>query len=452
MYTIKIMNKNNINLFKIAALFIFFIGLFLSSSYSTDKIPTPVTDGILQQLGLDRNFHRCISVADGDTLTIEDIGTVRFVGIDTPEKNHPKLPVQFMSKEASEFTRKLCLGKKIRLEYDSYDEDKRGKYGRVLGYLYLEDGTFVQEELLKRGYAIAYTKYPLDEKRKQFFLKIEHEAKDKGIGLWHDNGLSEVKWLLKQNYPMMQIAHIGKNQFALRYWKYVVKPIQLKQLESNAAQLYSWIYELSSGDLDKELLQSGYRKDSDYISNKGDLFLFGMAHKKWGILYKNYVFPRVLPGTLDQKFKQLLGIIIEKNEDTKKHLFAQYGFRLLDENYPNPPPHIHNDVDCPNLSNSGSKASVICWDQAGQFIGQKVTVTGRVVRTFKNDKVCFLNFHNNFTKYMSVVLFSSKFKYFQPNPEQYYLDKTVQVSGKIKEYEGKPEIILNKKSEINVID
>jgi endonuclease YncB( thermonuclease family) len=40
----------------------------------------------------------------------------------------------------------------------------------VLGYVYLEGGTFLQEELIRSGYAIAHTKYPLDEGKKSQLL------------------------------------------------------------------------------------------------------------------------------------------------------------------------------------------------------------------------------------------------------------------------------------------
>ncbi|EFK10609.1 nuclease-like protein, partial [delta proteobacterium NaphS2] len=129
----------------------------------------PVTDKLLRKLHLDRRFHKCIAVADGDTITLESLGTVRFIGVDTPEKNHPMLPAQFMAKEAGALTRKLCLGKNIRLEYDGFDEDKRGNYGRILAYPYLEEGKLLQQQLLLDGYAICYTKYPFDRKRKQQF-------------------------------------------------------------------------------------------------------------------------------------------------------------------------------------------------------------------------------------------------------------------------------------------
>ena len=53
---------------------------------------------------------------------------------------------------------------------------------------------------------------------------------------------------------------------------------------------------------------------------------------------------------------------------------------------------------------------------------------------------------------MSIVLFASKFKYFPENPDKYYLNKTIHVVGKIKEYKGKPEIILKKLDQILIVD
>ena len=55
----------------------------------------PVTDKLLKELHLDRHFHKCIAVADGDTITLEDLGTVRFIGVDTPEKkpSHASCPI-----------------------------------------------------------------------------------------------------------------------------------------------------------------------------------------------------------------------------------------------------------------------------------------------------------------------------------------------------------------------
>jgi hypothetical protein len=296
---------------------------------------------------------------------------------------------------------------------------------------------------------IAYTKYPLDKHRKQHFLKIEQEAKKRGVGLWDNNGLSEINWILNRNYHMIQARYIGNEQWELGYWKYIIGAVHFNEIEANVTKLYSWIYELSSMDLHQQLIQTGYKQNHSIAVNQNSFFIVGMAHKKWGILYENHVLPRVHPGELDNECRQL-NDIINKNDQTIA--LVNRGYRLIHTNYPDPPIPIHKDTDCPNLIGQDLSTPVICWDQASQFIGQTITVTGLVTRTFKNDKVCFLNFHNNFTKYMSIVIFSNNFKYLANKPETYYQDKTIYVTGKIKEYKGKPEIILSKPSQIRTID
>ena len=52
----------------------------------------------------------------------------------------------------------MVEGKEVRLEYDW---QKRDKYDRLLAYVYLKDGTFLNAEIVKQGYGHAYTKFPL---------------------------------------------------------------------------------------------------------------------------------------------------------------------------------------------------------------------------------------------------------------------------------------------------
>jgi len=120
-------------------------------------------------------------VVDGDTLLLENGERVRLIGVDTPETVHPKKPVQHFGKEASKFTKEMVEGKRVRLEYD---ETSRDKYGRLLVYVFLEDGIFLNAEIIKQGYGFAYTKFPfkyLDE-----FRQHEREARESKRGLWQD--------------------------------------------------------------------------------------------------------------------------------------------------------------------------------------------------------------------------------------------------------------------------
>jgi micrococcal nuclease len=120
-----------------------------------------------------------VRVVDGDTVVLEEIGTVRLIGIDTPETVDPRVPVQAFGMEASAHLSRLLTGQRVRLEYDQQRQDK---YGRTLAYLHLPNGTFVNLEMVRQGYAHAYVKYPFQ--LMEFFRDAEREARAAGRGLW----------------------------------------------------------------------------------------------------------------------------------------------------------------------------------------------------------------------------------------------------------------------------
>ncbi len=106
--------------------------------------------------------------------------TVRYVGVDTPEIHHPMIGVERAGKEASEANRKLVDGKTVRLEFDVQEQDR---YGRLLAYVYLEEGTFVNAWLVQHGYAAVMT-VPPNVKHQELFLRLQREAREEGRGLW----------------------------------------------------------------------------------------------------------------------------------------------------------------------------------------------------------------------------------------------------------------------------
>ena len=124
----------------------------------------------------------CIRAIDGDTIIVDIAGVkerVRLIGVDTPETKHPRKPVQHFGKEAYNFTWRMAEGKKVRLEFD---QNQRDKYKRLLAYVYLEDGTFLNAEIVKQGYGHAYTKFPF--KYMHEFRQYEREARMRKRGLW----------------------------------------------------------------------------------------------------------------------------------------------------------------------------------------------------------------------------------------------------------------------------
>jgi len=125
-------------------------------------------------------------VVDGDTFEVENGAKVRMIGVDTPESVKPNHPVEPYGKEASNFTKRLLTGKEVTLKFDVEPKDR---YGRWLAYVYLQDGTFVNELLVREGYAQVMT-IPPNVAHQELFLQAQREARENNRGLW---GLQESK-------------------------------------------------------------------------------------------------------------------------------------------------------------------------------------------------------------------------------------------------------------------
>jgi len=110
------------------------------------------------------------------------------------------------------------------------------------------------------------------------------------------------------------------------------------------------------------------------------------------------------------------------------------------------------DTIITEVSKTDKAVKAISWRDAGKYYGQTETVEGKIVASNNTGKVCFLNFHKDWRRYFTAVIFASDFSKFPAHPEEYYLNRTVRVKGLIKEYRGKPEIILKSPSQIEVID
>lgn len=130
-----------------------------------------------------QNLIEVKKVVDGDTIIIAGDATVRYTGIDTPETVDPRRPVGCYGKEASHINKQLVNGKMVRLEKDISETDK---YGRLLRYIFVstENGElFVNDYLVRQGYAKSNS-YPPDIKYQQQFVEAQQEAMANNRGLW----------------------------------------------------------------------------------------------------------------------------------------------------------------------------------------------------------------------------------------------------------------------------
>ncbi len=123
------------------------------------------------------NFVKVVKVIDGDTIELENNIRLRYIGINTPETFNKS---DCFGIESFKKNKELVEGKFVYIKKDISETDK---YGRLLRYVYLQDGTFVNELLVKEGYAYA-TSYPPDIEHQKLFIKAQQYAKKNKLGLW----------------------------------------------------------------------------------------------------------------------------------------------------------------------------------------------------------------------------------------------------------------------------
>lgn len=147
---------------------------------SCDPSPQPP-----QQDGEGQTWYSISKFVDGDTFWVDDGSEkglkIRLIGIDSPEpRSVYGRPPEPFGTEASQVMEDLIRGHRVRLEYDL---DPYDRYGRTLAYVHLDDGTFVNAEMVRLGYAEVKT-YPPNVKYQDMFYELQVEAREAGRGMW----------------------------------------------------------------------------------------------------------------------------------------------------------------------------------------------------------------------------------------------------------------------------
>ena len=122
-------------------------------------------------------------VVDGDTFVARVNGRrerVRVIGVDTPESVDPNRPDEPFGEEASDFAKHYLDGETVRM---AGDVEPRDRYGRMLAYVWLADGTFWNALLAAEGYAQQLT-IPPNVTYADLFRRLVGEARRGNRGLW----------------------------------------------------------------------------------------------------------------------------------------------------------------------------------------------------------------------------------------------------------------------------
>jgi micrococcal nuclease len=80
----------------------------------------------------------------------------------------------------------MVKGKLVRLEFDPFSSrrsDGKDGYSRTLAYVFLQDGTHLNAEIIWQGYGFAVSSTPPLQYQNEF-RRLEQEAREQRRGLW----------------------------------------------------------------------------------------------------------------------------------------------------------------------------------------------------------------------------------------------------------------------------
>lgn len=136
-----------------------------------------------QGLGINQRASCTIThVSDGDSVVCDPIGRVRLLLIDAPE-----LAAGDIGRDSRrELLEIMPVGTEVVAETDVRVTDQ---FGRVLAYLFLADGSMVNEQMVESGYATALV-YPPNVKYVERIRGAVESARRAKRGLWASGGFN----------------------------------------------------------------------------------------------------------------------------------------------------------------------------------------------------------------------------------------------------------------------
>ena len=165
-------------------------------AYATITIVVKEKEEWQPEYGIKYEIH-VTNVIDGDTFDAifpnGSIERVRLLGVDCPEKtasgNKPNeydgitnlTCLAYWGIKAKDFATSWLQGKDVYIEFDSIAGFK-GYYGRWLCYVYTQNNTDFNAELVRRGLARVYTEGECS--KENYYLTLQQQAMNSSIGLW----------------------------------------------------------------------------------------------------------------------------------------------------------------------------------------------------------------------------------------------------------------------------
>lgn len=192
-FVILVSMKRTIILSLVVGLIAIFNGWIANTISPAFRLPDSVAEDVVNKIdSLDNDLNPQVTiedkalvkrVIDGDTIEVEfsggELALVRYIGVDTPERERETTPAECFYNEAAKRNAELVEGHEVRLVKDVSETDQ---YGRLLRYVYVGDD-LINLRLLREGYARPVT-FPPDVARVEEFKVAAEQARLGGVGLW----------------------------------------------------------------------------------------------------------------------------------------------------------------------------------------------------------------------------------------------------------------------------
>ncbi len=153
---------------------------------------------------LDRQTVVVREALTGDSVRLEGGKTLKYIGVQSPPLQSIVPLVREYGHNALEFNKSLVEGRKVQVEWDLQIRDNSNT---LLGYVFMEDGTFLNKEILKQGHG-KIRLLPPNLKYAALFRRAELEARRERKGLWKE----------EPKNPFIKSEYVGEKNTKIYYF------------------------------------------------------------------------------------------------------------------------------------------------------------------------------------------------------------------------------------------
>jgi len=202
----------------------------------------------------------------------------------------------------------------------------------------------------------------------------------------------------------------------------------------------------------KGLWKDGGMTEARWLAagNAAPVEVFPAGGRTFVLAHKGLVKAGVERGDLPKEIEGILRLRGELSDAEFASKARDRGFRPIDPSKEGPAgsgsPGQRASQPAPAI-----RGTIIPWEEAHRHPGEEIVVEGTIVRTHRAEKVMYLNFHANWKRYLTLVIFVKDLPLFPGNPETAYKGKKVRVRGEVQLYKDRPEMVVRDPANIRIV-